>query len=238
MVGAYQMSRRHHLFAAGQTSSREGPGAPHRLTAGSSDHEHHHPGTWARVRLQPDCPGDGRRPTIWPKRTAASRSRASTPRRRGVFALYRGGGKSTWGRTRSAASASAATSGPTSWSRSTRRVTGAVPHRSLLHVTAVTGPGQAACYPGAVAQQGRVAGVDVMADDRDARIAQLEAKVAALRVERRYLHAGRPSCRADRGAGAADGDRRGAAGDRLLAGRPPAVTRRDRRERALRLSGS
>ena len=34
-----------------------------------------------------------------------------------------------------------------------------------------------ACYPGAVAQRGRVAGVDVMADDLHARIAQLEAEL-------------------------------------------------------------
>ncbi|MFN8635841.1 MAG: GAF domain-containing protein [Chloroflexota bacterium] len=38
-----------------------------------------------------------------------------------------------------------------------------------------------ACYPGAVAQQGRVAGVGTMADDPYARIAQLEAENAALR---------------------------------------------------------
>src|SRR4051794_16960764 len=37
------------------------------------------------------------------------------------------------------------------------------------------------CYPGPVAQQGRAAGGGTMADDRDARIAELEAEVAALR---------------------------------------------------------
>ena len=45
-----------------------------------------------------------------------------------------------------------------------------------LCVTKLTGHCAPPCYPGAVAQQGRVAGVDVMADDRDARIAQLEAE--------------------------------------------------------------
>src|SRR4051794_7446034 len=39
-----------------------------------------------------------------------------------------------------------------------------------------------ACYSGAVAQRGSAAGADMMADDRDARIAQLEAKVGSLRV--------------------------------------------------------
>ena len=42
---------------------------------------------------------------------------------------------------------------------------------------------RAACYPGAVAQQGEEAGVNMMADDRDARIAQLVAENAAQREE-------------------------------------------------------
>src|SRR5215212_2292285 len=42
-------------------------------------------------------------------------------------------------------------------------------------VTTVTARSRSACYPGAVAQRGRAAGVDVMADDHYARIAQLES---------------------------------------------------------------
>jgi hypothetical protein len=41
-------------------------------------------------------------------------------------------------------------------------------------------PAEPACYPGAVAQQGKAARVDVMADDRDARIAHLEVELRQL----------------------------------------------------------
>jgi len=58
-------------------------------------------------------------------------------------------------------------------------------------VTGVTGAGRRACYPGAVAQQGKRGRVDVMANDPYARIAELEAElqqsrgeIAALRSER------------------------------------------------------
>jgi signal transduction histidine kinase/putative methionine-R-sulfoxide reductase with GAF domain len=52
-------------------------------------------------------------------------------------------------------------------------------------VTTVTAPIQAACYSGAVAQQGRVDGVGTMADDLQARVKELEAELQQARA----LHA-------------------------------------------------
>src|SRR5580765_435286 len=53
------------------------------------------------------------------------------------------------------------------------------------------------CYPGAVAQRSRVAGVDVMADDPYARIAELEAEVAVLRGREAALATANDDLRAD-----------------------------------------
>src|SRR5262245_10117532 len=58
-------------------------------------------------------------------------------------------------------------------------------------------PDGAACYPGAVAQQGRAVGVTVMANDRDARIAELEADVAVLRQREAALVAENVTLRSD-----------------------------------------
>ena len=59
------------------------------------------PDTWARVRLHPDCPGDGREP----RHPAEERCRVEVttvgkPGDHSVFALYKGGGSSYRGPSR------------------------------------------------------------------------------------------------------------------------------------------
>jgi len=80
------------------------------------------PGAWARVRLHPDCPGDGRRPHH--PAEEGRRVEVTTVDNDGehsVFALFKGGVDCTSGPARTGASASGATSVPTSWSRAIRR---------------------------------------------------------------------------------------------------------------------
>ena len=86
-----------------------------------------------------------------------------------VFALFKGGGGRVVPRP-VGGWVSGAIFVLTSWSRSPslRR------HGRCDPLTARLAP---SCYPGAVAQQGRGAGVDMMADDPYARIAQLEAEL-------------------------------------------------------------
>jgi hypothetical protein len=81
------------------------------------------PGTWARVGLRPDCPGDGSRPHHPAEEDCRVEVRVTDRHKTGdhhVFALCKGGG-SYRDQGVPAAWASAATSVPTSWSRSTRR---------------------------------------------------------------------------------------------------------------------
>jgi hypothetical protein len=63
------------------------------------------------------------------------------------------------------------------------------PTQGPRRVTAITSPIKAACYAGAVAQRddGRSGQGAGMADDRDARIAQVEAENAALREREALL---------------------------------------------------
>src|SRR5215212_903058 len=61
--------------------------------------------------------------------------------------------------------------------------------RPETRVTEVTGRGGRSCYSDAVAQQGIRTEVGTMADDRDARIAQLEAELATSRAREAALAA-------------------------------------------------